>query len=103
MLFCQLFAITRYLYTGRGLINRLLWFALCAALTSLGFLKTGHQFDFTTGTVLYLVPASCLAGVCLEFTAHLLPEIWILRKLRDLRQFIKLARIRNAPRQPNRQ
>jgi len=100
---CQLFAITRYLYTGRGMLNRLLWFALCAALPNLDFIETWPPFEFTTGMVLYLVPASCLAGVCLEFTSHLLPEIWIVLKLRDLRQFVKVAKIRNGPRQPSRQ
>lgn len=101
-LVCQLLAITRYCYTGRGLMTRLLWFALCAAISSLAALQTRHQFDFTTGFALALVPASCLAGGCLEFTGHLLPEIWIVLKLRNLRHFIQVARIRNAPRQPDR-
>jgi len=97
-LVCQLFAITRYLYTGRGLINRLLWYAFCAAITSLDILQTGHPFDFTTSIVLYLLPASCLAGVCLEFTSLLLPEIWIVFRLKELRQVVKIARIRNNQR-----
>jgi len=96
---CQLSAITRYCYTGRGLLNRLLWVALGAALSSLAGLEARQQFDFTTGFALSLVPAGCLVGGCLEFTAHLLPEIWIVLKLRDLRHFIQVARIRNAPRQ----
>ncbi len=51
---CQLLAITRYFYTGHGLINRLLWYAFCAAITSRDLLQVGHKFDFTTSTVLYL-------------------------------------------------
>lgn len=102
-LVCQLLAITRYCYTGRGLMTRLLWFVMCAALSSLVSSEIRQPFDFTTGFALALVPTSCLAGGCLEFTAHLLPEIWIVLKLRNLRQFIQVAKIRNAPRLPDRQ
>ncbi|OQX17670.1 MAG: hypothetical protein BWK76_10030 [Desulfobulbaceae bacterium A2] len=95
-LVCQFFAITRYLYTGRGLIIRLFWYCLCAAVTSLDLLQAGNQFDFTTSFVLNFVPASCLSGVCLEFTSLLLPEIWMVFRLRELRQVIRIARIRNG-------
>ncbi|MDA8418555.1 MAG: hypothetical protein M0Z90_05945 [Desulfobacteraceae bacterium] len=96
-LVCQFFGITRYFYIGRGWINRLFWYGICAALTSLDLFKTGKQFDFTTSVVLYLLPASCLSGDCLEFTSLLLPEIWIVFRLGTLRQFVKIARIRNNP------
>ncbi len=94
-LVCQLLAVTRYFYEGRGLVNRLFWYVFCAAITSLDLLQTGHQFDLTTRFVLYLIPASCLAGECLKFTSLLLPEIWIVLRVGEVRQFIKIARIRN--------
>ena len=94
-LVCQLFAIIRYLYVGRGLINRLFWYAFCSAITSQDLLQIGRQFDFTTGIILYLIPAVCLAGVCLELTSLLLPEVWTVFRLRELRQVVKIARIRN--------
>lgn len=93
---CQLLAITRYCYTDRGLLNRLSWFALCAVLTSMDLLDKGQPYDLTTGTVLYLVPAVCLASHCLEFSAMLFPEIWIVLKLGELRHFCTVAKIRNT-------
>jgi len=92
----QLFAVTRYFYEGRGLVNRLLWYIFCATITSLDLLQTGHQFDLTSSFVFYLIPASCLAGDCLKFTSLLLPEIWIVFRVgKEVRQFVKTARIRN--------
>lgn len=95
-LVCQLLAVTRYLYVGRGLINRLCWFVFCAVIISLDPLQTGHHFELTTNFALYLIPASCLVGACLQLTSLLLPEVWIIFSVRaEIRQFVKTARIRN--------
>ena len=95
-LVCRLLAVTRYFYEGRGLVNRLLWYIFCAAITSLDLLQTGHRFDLTSSFVLYLIPASCLTGDCLKLTSLLLPEMWIVFRVgEEIRQIVKTARIRN--------
>lgn len=71
---CQVLALHRYFYVGRGLINRIIWLMLFSAAT--GFELTHRcQVDLQVALGVAIVPNLCLFPACLKISARILPEL----------------------------
>ena len=71
---CQVLAVRRYFYVGRGLINRVIWLLLFSAAA--GYLLTHtSQIDLQLAIWVMIAPCLCLFSSCLNISNRLLPEL----------------------------
>ncbi len=71
---CQVLAVRRYFYVGRGLLNRLIWLMLFSAAAAF-ILADLCQIDLQVAFGISIVPSLCLFSSCLNISARLLPEL----------------------------
>jgi hypothetical protein len=87
---CQLLAIRRLFYEGRGLANRIMWLLLFMTVSA--YILTGRsQLDFPIAIGLCLLPSMCMFATCLTVSDRLLPELTpfaFLELTRKLMRFI---------------
>jgi hypothetical protein len=71
---CQMSAVRRCFYEGRGLGNRLTWLFLFSSVSAYNLIQTSH-FDFPIAFGLCILPSLCLFATCLKVSAKILPEL----------------------------
>ena len=71
---CQMLAIRRFFYEGRGVGNRLVWLFVFSVASAYHLVKTSH-FNFSTALALCILPSLCMFTTCLKISANLLPEL----------------------------
>ncbi len=93
---CQVLAVRRYFYAGRGLLSRVVWLLLFSAAAAFGLMRTG-QIDPSVAFGISMVPSLCLFTSCLNIAARLLPELTpfgIMEMIISLKNFILHSRDR---------
>ncbi|MDJ0984461.1 MAG: hypothetical protein QNJ26_02865 [Desulfobacterales bacterium] len=71
---CQVLAVRRYFYEGRGLINRVIWLALFSAVAGWLLARNSH-IDLQVAFGLAIAPSLCLFSSCLNIAKRILPEL----------------------------
>jgi hypothetical protein len=71
---CQMLAVRRIFYEGRGLANRIVWGLLFIAVSA-HILTDRSQLDFPVAIGLSMIPSICMFATCLTVSARLLPEL----------------------------
>ena len=87
---CQLLALRRIFYEGRGYTNRLMWILLFITVSA-HILTDRSQIDFPVAIGLSVIPSLCMFATCLTVCARLLPELTpaaILELSRRLMNFV---------------
>jgi hypothetical protein len=87
---CQVLAVRRIFYEGRGLANRIMWVLLFITVSA-HILTDRSQIDFPIAIWLSVLPSMCMFATCLTVCARLLPEltpIGILEMTRRFRSFV---------------
>jgi magnesium-transporting ATPase (P-type) len=87
---CQVLAVRRIFYEGRGLANRIMWVLLFITVSA-HILTDRSQIDFPIAIWLSVLPSLCMFATCLTVCARLLPEltpIGILEMTRRFRSFV---------------
>lgn len=94
-LISRLLLIRRYFFTGRGLINRILWALLVAAAAAANPLAMPVSADFWAAFAAHLIPSACLFAVCFSLAAKLLPELDVSYFAKRLKDHIRIVKLRN--------
>jgi hypothetical protein len=87
---CQVLAVRRIFYEGRGLANRIMWVLLFITVSA-HILSDRSQVDFPIAIWLSVLPSLCMFATCLTVCARLLPEltpIGILELTRRFKNFV---------------
>jgi hypothetical protein len=87
---CQVLAVRRLFYEGRGLANRIVWL-LVFMIVSADTLTERSQLDFPIAVGLCIVPSMCMFATCLTVSDRLLPEftpVALLELTRKFKSFI---------------
>jgi len=84
---CQLLALRRLFYEGRGFAYRLLWVFVFSAASAYGLFSTSHK-DFPVAFALCFLPSLCMFATCLTVCARLLPELTPAGVLELTRRFV---------------
>ena len=71
---CQILALRRFFYEGRGFANRFIWILVFSAASAYGLANTSPN-DFTVAFALSFLPSMCMFATCLTVSARLLPEL----------------------------
>jgi hypothetical protein len=93
---CQLLAMRRYFYEGRGLLNRIIWLALFAAAAAY-ILQRNSGVDIKLAFGVVIAPCLCLLSSCQNIAKRLLPELTPLALI-DLIRRVKEARFHSEGR-----
>jgi hypothetical protein len=84
---CQLLAVRRLFYEGRGLANRIMWLMVFMTFSA-DILTSRSQLDFSVAVGLCMVPTMCLFATCLAVSERLLPKLTPAALLELTRKFI---------------
>ncbi len=71
---CQLLAVRRYFYEGRGLLNRIIWLLLFSTAAAY-ILERNSQIDLPVAFGAAIAPCLCLVSSCHNISKRLLPEL----------------------------
>jgi len=84
---CQLLALRRIFYEGRGFAYRFLWVFVFSGASAYGLFSTSHK-DFPVAFALCFLPSLCMFATCLTVCARLLPELTPAGVLELTRRFV---------------
>ncbi|OGP88940.1 MAG: hypothetical protein A2031_03440 [Deltaproteobacteria bacterium RBG_19FT_COMBO_43_11] len=84
--FCQIFFISRYLYSGRGSFTRIIFLGLPLTYIVAAYIMPVHEFNnMDTAFIMAVIPTFCVFMGCFRLSEKLLPEFDdIIRKVNQL-------------------
>lgn len=86
---CQIFFISRYLYSGRGNFSRIIFFGLPLTYIVATYIMPTNEFNnMDSAFIVAVIPTLCVFMGCFRLSEKLLPELDdIIKKITHIRYF----------------